>query len=125
MSRTRQSGTKAEAEVGAVLRQLGLSYRKNVRKLPGSPDFANASAKWAVFVHGCYWHHHRGCNRASIPKANREFWTEKFRVNRQRDARSIHSLRQSGFTVMIVWECEIDRLKGRLAKIFETRRVDA
>lgn len=125
MSRTRQADTKPETAVGAVLRRLGLHYRKNARKLPGSPDFANVRAKWAVFVHGCYWHHHRGCRRATIPKANREFWQDKFLANRRRDARAIWRLRQLGFRVIVVWECEIGGLEARLTKVLEPRRVDS
>lgn len=78
MSRVRQRGTKAERSVAAVLRDLGLNYRLNVRSLPGSPDFANRAGRWVIFVHGCFWHQHRGCPRATVPKRNREFWSEKF-----------------------------------------------
>ena len=63
----------------------GSPYRKNVRSLPGSPDFANKSRKWAVFVHGCFWHRHTGCRRATTPNANRDFWLAKFVANRTRD----------------------------------------
>lgn len=124
MKRTRQTGTKAELSVGAMLRRLGIGYRKNVRALPGSPDFANARAGWAIFVNGCYWHHHRGCRRATIPKANREFWLEKFRANRSRDARAIRSLRRLGFYVILLWECEVERSEARLGKVLESGCVD-
>lgn len=124
MQRTRQAGTRAELNVGVILRRLGMHYRKNVRALPGSPDFANARGKWAIFVNGCYWHHHRGCKRATIPKANRQFWLDKFHANRTRDARAIRLLRSIGFKVVILWECEVPQSGTRLAKILETSRVD-
>ena len=106
MKRVRRSGTEAEQVVAAACRSLGLSYRLNVRSLPGSPDLANKSNRWAVFVNGCYWHHHTGCARATIPKRNHEFWLEKFGANRRRDARKINSLRALGFRVLVVWECQ-------------------
>ncbi len=89
MGRVRQRDTRPEQAVALALRSLGIAYRKNVRGLPGSPDFANKSGKWAVFVHGCFWHRHTGCRRATTPKANREFWLTKFAANRTRDARAI------------------------------------
>jgi DNA mismatch endonuclease (patch repair protein) len=83
-----------------------MGYRRNVRTLPGSPDFANKSKRWAIFVNGCFWHHHKTCARGTIPTRNREFWVEKFAANRRRDARMIAALRAIGFNVAIIWECE-------------------
>lgn len=105
-ARVRQKGTSAELAVAAALRELGVAYRLNVKSLPGSPDFANRKRKWAVFVHGCYWHHHTGCKRATVPKTNEAFWRGKFADNRARDARAILALRRVGFRVAVVWECE-------------------
>ncbi len=122
MGRVRQRGTKPETEVATALRSLGASYRSNVKTLPGSPDFANKSKKWAVFVHGCFWHRHTGCHRATTPTNNREFWLEKFATNRRRDAKSIRALRAMGYRVVIVWECDANSSAGRLSKILETRR---
>lgn len=124
MGRVRQKDTRPEQAVAAALRSLGAAYRKNVRGLPGSPDFANKSRKWAVFVHGCFWHRHTGCPRATTPKANRDFWLEKFTANRLRDARAIRALRRMGFKVAIVWECGSADAGLRLSKILEPRRVD-
>ncbi|WP_271529067.1 very short patch repair endonuclease [Bradyrhizobium sp. CCBAU 25338] len=125
MARIRQKGTKIETIVATVLRDLGVHYRKNVKKLPGSPDFANRSKRWAVFVNGCFWHHHKGCLRATIPKSNRNFWLAKFRDNRRRDARSITLLRREGYRVIIIWECEENQIRAKLTKILKSRRVDA
>lgn len=107
MKRVRQSGTPAELAVAKVCRSLGLSYRRNVKSLPGSPDLANKSRRWAIFVNGCYWHHHTGCSRATVPSRNNEFWIEKFEANRRRDARKILALRRLGYRVVLVWECEV------------------
>lgn len=126
MSRVRQSGTSAEKVVASVLRDAGFSYRLNVRSLPGSPDFANRKRHWAVFVNGCFWHHHTACKRATVPKTNGTFWREKFVANRRRDAEAIAALRRLDLRVVIVWECEtFDRpvLKRRLSKVLEARRI--
>nr|WP_298280261.1 very short patch repair endonuclease [uncultured Bradyrhizobium sp.] len=124
MARVRQKGTKIETKVATVLRDLGVNYRKNVRALPGSPDFANRSGRWAIFVNGCFWHHHIGCPKATIPKSNRNFWIAKFRDNRRRDARSMARLLRAGYRVIVVWECQEDQIRSKLTKIFEARRVD-
>lgn len=124
MGGIRQKGTNIETLVGKALRDLGLHYRKNVKRLPASPDFANCSRRWAIFVNGCFWHHHTGCRKATVPKSNTEFWISKFRSNRERDARAVSRLRADGYKVAIVWECEVDGIRERLAKVFEAGRVD-
>jgi DNA mismatch endonuclease (patch repair protein) len=124
MGRVRQKGTAAEAAIGQTLRALGIAYRKNVRALPGSPDFANRRRRWAVFVQGCFWHRHTACPRATIPKANREFWLKKFARNRARDAAAVRALRRMGFRVVLVWECQVAAAAPRLSKILEAGRVD-
>lgn len=111
MSRVGQKNTKPEILVAQALRQSGHGYRKNVRDLPGRPDFANKHRKWAILVNGCYWHHHH-CRRGTVPTRNREFWLAKFEANRKRDAKVIRKLRAMGFRVLLVWECEaLDRLR--------------
>jgi DNA mismatch endonuclease (patch repair protein) len=120
MRRVRQHGTKAEQEVAVVLRELGIYFRRNVRALPGSPDLANQYRRWAIFVHGCFWHRHGRCIRATTPTRNRKFWLDKFAANRKRDRKKARSLRAMGFRVLTVWECQtLDhvRLRRRLAKL--------
>jgi DNA mismatch endonuclease Vsr len=124
LARQRQKDTRPELRVGAILRALGVAYRKNVRGLPGSPDFANRHGGWAIFVQGCFWHAHRGCRKATKPKTNTPFWAEKFARNRSRDANAVVALRKLGFRVLLVWECEIDLAPERLSKVFKARRVD-
>lgn len=119
MAGIRQKDTKAENLVAISLRNLGLHFRKNVKRLPGSPDFANASKYWAVFVNGCFWHHHTGCRKATVPKSNTEFWVEKFRANRKRDASAIRRLRSSGYKIVVIWECQSECAQEKLSKILE------
>lgn len=123
--------TSAEMTVRRMAHSLGYRYRVQNRDLPGSPDLANRSRAWAVFVHGCFWHHHEGCGRATVPKRNRSFWLDKFEANRARDRRVIQRLRRRGMTVLVVWECELTtptRVEGRLRRFFQglirARRTD-
>jgi DNA mismatch endonuclease (patch repair protein) len=106
LGRIRQKDTKPEQDVRKIITALGLRYRLNNRDLPGSPDIANRGSRWAIFVHGCFWHRHGGCKRTTTPKRNREFWEAKFRANENRDRRVFNALVNEGFRVAIIWECE-------------------
>ncbi|MEZ5715619.1 MAG: very short patch repair endonuclease [Paracoccaceae bacterium] len=97
--------TTPEVRLRKALHAMGLRYRIADRRLPGSPDLVFARFHCVVFVHGCYWHHHEGCRRATVPKSNTKFWLSKFEANRERDTRDIRMLRDLGWRVGIVWEC--------------------
>ena len=118
MKRVRRSGTSAELIVANVCRTLGIACRRNVRSLPGSPDLANKSRRWAIFVNGCFWHHH-GCSKSTWPKTRAEFWRKKIEANVDRDRRNSYFLRAAGWREFIIWECEIT--SGRLALL--ARRI--
>lgn len=116
MAGVRRSGTDAERRVRKAATQAGLRYRLDNRDLPGSPDLANRRRKWAIFVHGCFWHRHEGCKRATTPKSNRAFWLAKFKRNQERDRRVEMELRARGYEVIVVWECgaiELEELVRR------------
>jgi len=106
MGRIRQKNTKPELLVRQYLYSLGYRYRLHRIDLPGSPDIVLPKYKLAIFVHGCFWHHHPGCKRAKIPKSRKEWWSKKFKNNQMRDARAIKSLKDMGWKVKVVWECE-------------------
>jgi DNA mismatch endonuclease (patch repair protein) len=72
---------------------------------------ANKEARWAVFVHGCFWHGHRRCRLASVPKTNSAFWKEKLAANRDRDRRKERALLKLGYRVFTIWQCELDDTK--------------
>lgn len=101
--------TKPEVALRKELHRRGFRYRLHVTSLPGRPDFVFPSRKVAVFVHGCFWHRHQGCPKATTPKSNREFWVDKFEANVARDNRNTHDLERLGWTPLTVWECEIKR----------------
>lgn len=126
LGQVRQKDTAAEITVRCALHQLGARFRVRNRDLPGSPDVANRAKRWAIFVHGCFWHRHRGCHRTTTPTRNREFWLAKFEANVDRDARVIGSLVDEGYRVLVVWECESeqpDLLTRRLRQFLRARRL--
>lgn len=109
MSRIRGKRTRPEETVAAMLRALGVRYRRNVKSLPGCPDFVIRSRKMVILVHGCFWHNHSNCKRASIPATNREFWVSKLAGNARRDRRNARKLRAGGWRVVTVWQCRLRR----------------
>ncbi len=125
MVNQKRADTKPERVVRGLLRALGLHYRLNNPNLPGKPDFSNQRAGWAVFVHGCYWHHHQGCRYATVPAKNREWWLAKFARNQERDREKRQALEARGLVVHTVWECETrdpDTLARRLRVLFAAGR---
>lgn len=121
MRSVRRERTDPEEAVAAALRRAGVRFRRNVRTLPGSPDLANKARRFAIYVHGCFWHRHPGCSKATMPKANAEFWRRKFDANVERDARKEQALRSLGYEVEVIWECETkdpDELDRRVARMF-------
>lgn len=115
MSRIKGKDTKPELSLRKILHRLGFRYRLHVNKLPGKPDLVFPKYNTVVFVHGCFWHRHPGCKVATTPKSNTEFWNDKFEKNKERDARTIKTLEDAGWNVLVVWECELDSMKKAVA----------
>lgn len=108
MSRIKNKNTKPETIVGKYLFSRGLRYRKNVRRLPGAPDFVFKKYKTVVFVNGCFWHHHK-CRYFVWPSSNIEYWHEKIDKNEERDLKNIALLAEQGWNVLVIWECELKK----------------
>lgn len=89
---------------------MGYRFRLHRKDLPGRPDIVLPGFRTVVFVHGCFWHRHKGCQYAYTPKSRVAFWTEKFRGNVKRDRQNRRDLRALGWRVVIVWECELSDL---------------
>lgn len=107
MGRIRGKDTKPEMTVRRLAHSLGYRFRLHRRDLPGSPDLVFPSRKKVVFVHGCYWHRHAGCQMAYEPKSNVAFWTKKFAANMVRDERVLADLKNRGWDALVLWECEV------------------
>lgn len=106
MRRVRSKNTTPEMRVRRLVHGMGYRYRLHAKDLPGSPDLTFRSRKKVVFVHGCYWHRHPGCRRASTPSTRRDYWQAKFDRNKARDAAAQAALEADGWDVLVVWECE-------------------
>ncbi len=109
MSRIRSTNTKPEEIVRKYLFSQGLRYRKNVRNLPGKPDIVFPKYKTVVFINGCFWHMHEECGRFVWPKSNTEYWKKKITGNIERDQLTYNELRELGWKVLVVWECELKK----------------
>ncbi len=107
MSRIRGKDTAPELMVRSLLHRLGYRFRLHRRDLPGHPDLVLPKYRAVIFVHGCYWHRHKGCQFAYTPKTRTEFWQRKFDENIKRDKNSAKALRKAGWRVLIVWECQV------------------
>lgn len=101
-----RAGTRPEKIVRRLLHSLGLRFRLHRADLPGTPDIVLPRFRTAIFVHGCFWHRHSDCARATSPKTRVIFWKKKFAANIERDMRKQYELQQQGWTVLIIWECE-------------------
>ena len=106
MSRVRSKDTSPELRVRSLMHRAGYRYRLHVSSLPGKPDIVMARHRTVVFVNGCFWHRHPGCRRASTPKNNADYWRQKFERNVAKDKKAHAALRQDGWTVIVIWECQ-------------------
>ena len=100
-----QRDTAPEIKVRRLLYKMGYRFRLNRTDLPGKPDIVMPGRRIAIFVHGCFWHRHPQCPRASMPASNRSFWEKKFQRNRERDLENVKELIELGWRVLVVWEC--------------------
>ena len=119
MSRIRSRDTKPEMIVRRIAHGLGFRFRLHRRDLPGSPDLVFPRYRAIIMVHGCFWHRHPGCKNASTPGTRVDFWETKLQGNVVRDRRNETALRDLGWRILVVWECET---KDREAV---TRRIRA
>lgn len=106
MSHIRSTNTKPEEKVRKHLFSRGFRYRKNVRKLPGCPDIVLPKYHTVIFVNGCFWHKH-DCPRFVWPSSNEDYWIPKITRNVERDLKNHRILREQGWRVVVVWECEL------------------
>ncbi len=106
MSRIRGRGTKPEIIVRRIAHGLGFRFRLHRKDLPGRPDMVFPGHRAVIMVHGCFWHRHPGCKHASTPKTRESFWKNKLEDNVARDRQNETALRELGWRVMVIWECE-------------------
>lgn len=109
MSHNRAKNTGPELRLRHTLWSQGFRYKVNDKKLPGSPDIVLPKYRTVIFIHGCFWHGHNGCRFYTVPKTNTDFWTAKVARNQERDQEVWRQLEAKGWSVIIVWECELKK----------------
>lgn len=109
MRRIKSSNTGPERKVRSVVHAMGYRYRLHRRDLPGNPDLVFPSRKKIILVHGCLWHSHEGCRLNRPPKSRSEYWVPKLRKNKSRDTENMARLIELGWSVLVLWECEIEK----------------
>lgn len=109
MSHNRAKNTGPELSLRHALWRQGFRYRVNDKRLPGTPDIVLPKYRTVIFVHGCFWHGHKGCKNYTIPKTNTVFWVAKVARNQERDQEVWRKLEAKGWSVVIVWECQLKK----------------
>ena len=119
MSHIRSRNTKPEVKLRHLLWRRGFRYRINNHRLPGTPDIVLPRYHTIIFVHGCFWHAHKGCDIFQMPQTNRDYWSLKIERNQERDQRVWRELEAAGWSVIIVWECELkkERLNDTIDRV--------
>ena len=132
MASIRSGSTTPELQLRRALWRQGFRYRINDKHLPGRPDIVLLKYRTVVFVHGCFWHGHKNCKYYSVPKTNTEFWVAKVTRNQERDQDVWRKLEAKGWSVIIVWECQlkkanleetIERVAGEIVRNGEVYRA--
>ena len=119
MAQVKSKNTKPEMLVRSLLHRMGYRFRLHIKTLPGHPDVVLPRYKAVIFVHGCFWHGHEGCKRATMPATRTEFWRKKIDGNQSRDRRNLNALEELGYRCLVIWQCEmkdIEVLKMRLSE---------
>jgi DNA mismatch endonuclease (patch repair protein) len=109
MSKIRSKDTLPELLIRKALWRMGYRYKLHYKLLPGKPDIVIIKHKIVIFVHGCFWHRHENCIEASRPKTNSEYWETKINRNIDRDRKHQEEIKQLGWKVIIIWECDVKK----------------
>lgn len=123
MAKIASKNTKIELVVRSIAHRLGYRFRLHRKDIPGTPDLAFPASRKVIFVHGCFWHRHQDCKLAYTPKSNLPFWLNKFAANVHRDARVLKELDDSGWSALVIWECEtsdVSSLRDRINRFLRS-----
>ena len=122
MSQIKGKNTKPEEIVRKYLFSQGFRFRKNDKRLPGTPDIVLPKYRTVIFVNGCFWHGHEGCKCFVWPQNNADFWRTKINTNIQRNAKNIKELKNLGWNVMVIWECNLRGCKSTEQYLFSLKQ---
>ncbi|MBC8432675.1 MAG: DNA mismatch endonuclease Vsr [Desulfobacterales bacterium] len=118
MAKIKGKDTKPEKIIRSLLHKMGYRFRLHRRDLPGNPDIVLPKYKKVIFVHGCFWHGHKGCPRSEKPSSNKNFWNEKLTKNIERDKQNQRKLNELGWVSLVIWQCQIK--KGNISQLRQT-----
>ena len=118
MAKIKGKDTKPEKIIRSLLHKMGYCFRLHRRDLPGNPDIVLPKYKKVIFVHGCFWHGHKGCPRSEKPSSNKNFWNEKLTKNIERDKQNQRKLNELGWVSLVIWQCQIK--KGNISQLRQT-----
>jgi DNA mismatch endonuclease (patch repair protein) len=121
MANIRGKETKPEILVRKFIFSKGFRFRKNVNKLPSTPDMVLPKYNTVIFIHGCFWHGHKNCKKSQLPETRKKFWEKKISGNVERDKKNILQLKKAGWKVIVLWQCQLtkkqsERWKNSLIK---------
>lgn len=117
MRRIRSKNTSPELALRRFLHGLGYRFRLHRKDLPGQPDLVFSGRRKLIFVHGCFWHQHPSCREGRIPGSRIEYWEPKLKRNQTRDAATQHLLKEQGWKILVIWECELTDLKSLRSRL--------
>jgi len=125
MARVRSKDSTPELAVRRLLHSLGYRYRLHLNNLPGKPDIVLPKYDSVIFIHGCFWHHHKGCKKSKMPETNADFWRKKILDNVARDKRNIRELGEKDWKVLVLWECQVrsPKLQERINHFLEKKQI--
>lgn len=125
MSRIRSKDTKPEVIVRKILFAKGFRFRLHVKSLPGKPDIVLRKYQTAVFVHGCFWHGHKGCKYFVVPRTRTDWWLQKINRNRELDAINSKRLKKFGWQVINIYECQLkkDKIETTIGKLTDKLKI--
>lgn len=127
MSRIKHKDTQPEKIVRSLIHQMGYRFRLHRSDLPGKPDIVLPKYRKIILVNGCFWHGHKNCSRAKLPKNNSKFWLEKIESNKSRDKDNIEALKKLNWEVLVIWQCEIKNqieIQQRLIKFLNNLKSE-
>jgi DNA mismatch endonuclease (patch repair protein) len=107
MSQIKGKNTKPEIMVRKFLHANGFRFRLYDKKLPGKPDIVLKRLNTVIFVHGCFWHGHKGCKYFIVPETRTQWWIDKINRNREKDKESMNKLKELGWKIIVIWECKL------------------
>ena len=114
MAAIKSKNTKPELILRKALHKAGFRFRLHRKDLPGKPDIVLPKYKTVIFVHGCFWHQHKGCRRSAVPKTNKTYWKNKLEKNVKRDEINLARLKELEWKIVVIWECELEKTNHKI-----------